>query len=305
MQAEPIGPNFLCVGMPKCGTSTLHAVLENYSDVYVCPVKELKFFAADKIGYRGSARELLFADHWAAKQERLAVGRIIRGALKGQGRIKDLTWAARFVFGSRDINRYQSLFPQDRISGDISPAYHMLEQDEIAAIAERFPHLRIVIMLRNPYHQMWSHCRMSARGKSPEDELKFFQEQVDYQLGLCPSYLGLITRWSACFGADNVLVEYLEDMSTDTATVARRVLSFVDPAGKAATQLETMNSDYRVFAGGNLKMPAGVHDILMDASRARLTGYEAVDAGWADRWNQELHDIDTAQRQQGDTPEAT
>lgn len=39
-------PNFLIIGAPKCGTTTLHYVLSQHPQIFMCPVKEAGFFWA-------------------------------------------------------------------------------------------------------------------------------------------------------------------------------------------------------------------------------------------------------------------
>ncbi len=39
-------PNFLLVGAPKCGTTSIASYLAQHPDVYITPIKEPKFFTA-------------------------------------------------------------------------------------------------------------------------------------------------------------------------------------------------------------------------------------------------------------------
>ncbi|MEL7177279.1 MAG: sulfotransferase [Pseudomonadota bacterium] len=299
-----MGPDFLCVGMPKCGTSTLHSVLDRYSDIYVSPFKEIKYFAAKRIGYEGGARALFFADHWAARQERKALVRISRRVLTGKKPARDLLWAANFAFAKRNLDWYKNLFPAGQVSGDLSPAYHSLSRAEIDAIAADFPDLKIVILLRNPYHQIWSHCRMSSRGKSPADRAAFFRSQIDYQLDLRRTYKSLVDDWSKAFGRDNVLVDYLENMKIDTQDVARRIISFVDPDPASHQQLQAFERDYRVFPGAQVNMPTDVHAMLLDAAQTRLDGFETIDPERADIWRTELADMKVKNTQDAEVRQA-
>lgn len=70
-------PNFFISGAPRCGTTALYAYLSEHPRVFMSPVKELNYFAADfphvqKIAFRSEADYLrLFAE---ANQTHLAVG---------------------------------------------------------------------------------------------------------------------------------------------------------------------------------------------------------------------------------------
>jgi len=42
-------PNFTIAGAPKSGTTALYHYLRQHPEVYMCPIKEPSFFAADDI----------------------------------------------------------------------------------------------------------------------------------------------------------------------------------------------------------------------------------------------------------------
>lgn len=48
-------PNFLIIGATKCGTTSLHQYLSGHPDVFMHPVKELRFFSEEHNWWRGSA----------------------------------------------------------------------------------------------------------------------------------------------------------------------------------------------------------------------------------------------------------
>ena len=91
-------PSFLCVGMPKCGTSTLYDVLKHQNGIFVPPVKEIKFLASARIQYSGSPYELFLSRHWAARQDRLALMRTLKNVALNRRRPADLLWSVRYGF---------------------------------------------------------------------------------------------------------------------------------------------------------------------------------------------------------------
>ena len=283
------GPDFLCVGMPKCGTSTLHYILREKTHISVPPLKEIKFFAADKMGYRGGPINLLFQRHWAARQERLALMRIVSGLFVGRSTLADVGWGLRFAMRPRNLDWYLSLFPDDAISGDISPAYHMLNDEEVADIGRKLPHLKIIILLRDPYAQLWSHCRMSARHGPKGDLSAFFEDQVEYQLELCRSYSGLVRRWERVFGSENVRVEYLENFQSSLRQVVEGIVSFVDSAANLQEVIQPIDPALCVFAGEKSDVPMELRAVLGNAAITRLEGFEDISPEWAKRWRSRLN----------------
>jgi Sulfotransferase family len=218
-------PSFLCVGMPKCGTSTLYDVLRHQSEIFVPPVKEIKFLASSKIRYSGSPYQLLFSRHWAARQDRLALMRVIKKVALNRGHPEDLIWSLKFGFSKRDLEWYYSLFPEDHISGDVSPIYHILRRDEIAEIASAMPDLKIMILLRSPLQQIWSHCRMVIVGLQKQERADAFRRHIETLSRERRTYLSLIDDWSSHF-VGQIFVGYLDDMAKDPARFFSEVFRF-------------------------------------------------------------------------------
>lgn len=282
------GPDFLCIGMPKCGTSTLQVLFKERTEIYVSPVKEIKFFAHNKIGYDGGLRNFLFSKHWAARQERRAVAQIAKQVATGKEDLKRLNWAVSFATAQRDLEWYLNLFPKNRISGDISPCYHMLDDDEVQNLKNHLPNLKIVILLRNPFEQLWSHCRMSTRAVRIDDEVAFYREKVEYQMNICRRYVDLVERWQNAYGPDNVIIDYLENLSADPAEVLSRIVSFIDPAKGAVKRIAAVDAPPRVFKGKKMFMPDETREMLRDAALQRLEGFERISEEWRRRWHSEI-----------------
>lgn len=288
---ETRGPSFLCIGMPKCGTSTLQSMFHDYTEFYVPPVKEIKFFARDQIGYYGGLNTFLFSRHWAARQERRAVAQIAKQILKNRESTKNLIWAFNFVTATRNLEWYMGLFPSNKISGDISPAYHTLNDQEVSSIRKNFPDLKIIILLRNPFEQIWSHCRMSTRGVKIDSAVDFYRQQIDRQLKLCPRYSDLIERWRKVFGKENVIIEYLENLSANPHEVLCRLVNFVDSSEDSLDRIVSFKLTPPVFTGRKQEMPLETHDMIRSAALKRIEGFDHIDENWARRWLNEIEHL--------------
>lgn len=282
-------PSFLCVGMPKCGTSTLHDVLEAHPQIFVPPIKEIKFLAYAEIGYHKQLSELSFSRHWAARQDRLAILRTLKRIASGQRPLSELPWLFRFTFGRNDMDWYMSLFPADRIRGDISPSYCLLDVDQIRSLRSFNPDLRIIIMLRSPLQMMWSHCRMSVVKTGKSDDLSAFHANIEETTRFKRTYRALVEEWSTVFG-DNVFVGYLEEMAQDPGTFFANLLGFLgaDVAGVGAAAAT------KSHVGVPYAVPEGVRAALVEHTRIRLEGFEAVSPTWAEAWRAELDDFAAA-----------
>src|SRR5207253_633787 len=121
LAADP-RPDFLCIGAQKAGTSWLYRQLTEHPDFWMPPVKELHYFnLLGRVPSVGSAR---------ARDDR------DRRFLEA---IKRLSARSHL-----DLEDYAGLFAVkgELLSGDITPAYSMLNDEVIERIVSHFPNLR-------------------------------------------------------------------------------------------------------------------------------------------------------------------
>jgi hypothetical protein len=122
-------PDFLVAGVPKAGTTALHAALSRHPGLYMSPIKEPKFFLTDgpppaKGGGPGDA--LTYREH---------------------------VW-------QRD--RYEALFdaaPAGAPRGESTPLY-LHDRAALRRIKDLIPAARLIVILRDPVeraHSNWTH----------------------------------------------------------------------------------------------------------------------------------------------------
>jgi len=196
------GPDFICIGVQKAGTSWLDRTLRGYPDIWLPPVKELHYFDLVESAFPASVGARL-----STKQ---AGGRHWRGELKNQLRaglrnlsLAHLRWTYRYCFGRRCDSWYRSLFlpRHGQVCGEITPSYSLLTEQSVALIAKAFPKLKVILLMREPVARTWSHVRMDVRrarsSAAVMDDLEgFFRrsrvlERADYP--------AIIDRWERHF----------------------------------------------------------------------------------------------------------
>lgn len=129
-------PDFLVVGVPKAGTTALHAALAQHPQLFLSAVKEPKFFLSDE-RYGGPGDRQDFRE------------RITR-------------W-----------DDYESLFagaPAGVLRGESTPFY-LYDRGAQHAIAHWLPQAKLIAVLRDPIdraHSNWTHLR--AAGLEPTDD---------------------------------------------------------------------------------------------------------------------------------------
>ncbi len=114
-------PNYLLIGATKGGTTSLHAYLSSHPDIFMHPVKELRYFSAEHNWARGEAWYWeQFADVHAAKAIGEASNSYARFPIYGgvPERIANIKPDMRFVYAIRHpLERIESHYRHRIVTG--------------------------------------------------------------------------------------------------------------------------------------------------------------------------------------------
>jgi hypothetical protein len=286
------GPDFLCAGMPRAGTSWLYEQLASHPDFWMPPIKELHYFdtAFPKPPYvKAIERILSNPEKHSSKREqkhmRPLTDRDVAfyyDALACRG--KDI-----------DFELYGNLFrhKQDLLSGDMTPNYCELADELVAQIAEALPNLKILLLIRDPVSRFWSRSVMRARKSSDFslDELsdpKRLQKHIDTRSATTTGkQTEIYALWKRHFPAQ-IRFYFLDDLSEDPVAQRNEILTFLgaDPAKKSGE----LDADYnRKSKFEKTDMPDQVRDTLVahfaDEMRKSVDVFGPKAANWLKRYN--------------------
>ena len=121
-------PDFLIAGVPKAGTTALHAALAPHPGLYLSPVKEPKFFLTD-------------------------------GPPPRHGGPGDVQTYQEHVWRRDDYEALFAAAPDGALLGEATPFY-LHDLDSHARIKALVPQARLVVLLRDPVdraHSNWTH----------------------------------------------------------------------------------------------------------------------------------------------------
>src|SRR4029453_6631672 len=136
------GPDFLCIGVHKGGTTWLYQQLDSHPDFWMPPLKELHYLDQLSRVQRSSSPR--------CRDDR------DRRFLQS---INSLS-ANPYL----DFEHYARLFePKGALlSGDISPNYSTLTSEVIRRVVTHFPKLKVIFLARDPVERVWSHLSMEV-----------------------------------------------------------------------------------------------------------------------------------------------
>jgi len=217
-------PTFIGIGAVKSGTTGLHHALMRHPNVWMPPIKELRYFDQPEYNLierlRGGRSGRYDYSYW-----RNRFLDFLRAP--GMRRPRSFLWHLWYFFGPRSPWWYASLFPSDeRVTGEISPLYAPIPEEKIERAARHFPDLKIIYLLRDPIDRLWSHIRMRCLGLpkvnfdadqlTEEIVLRTVEERDlnDRWLFRHSRYADNLDRWLQFFPREQLFVGYLDDIKT-------------------------------------------------------------------------------------------
>jgi hypothetical protein len=204
-------PDFMCVGAQKGGTSWLYQQLASHPAFWMPRIKELHYFdllSRPKTGPRHprDGRDIWFLE-----------------------RVKEL--AGRSYI---DLENYARLFEPKGplLSGDITPAYSMLNDEIIERITGFFPNLKVIFLARDPVERAWSQLSMAVRvGMMRPFDVTNIDEVLRNLLHpgvLLRSYPSkIVARWRRHVRPDLFRLYFFDDLERNPTELRRSVLDFL------------------------------------------------------------------------------
>ncbi|OQK17902.1 hypothetical protein AU255_08585 [Methyloprofundus sedimenti] len=197
-------PNFIIVGAPKAGTTSLYHYLSEHPQVFMSEPKEVNFFSKDEIEEQG----LYYQD-----------------------------------FKAKDLDSYEKLFDKGidkKAVGEGSVSY-LFYPETPAKIKALLPAVKIIMLLRDPVARGYSHYLMDYRlglvdvpykeivlkTSTHKNAHLYYQQYVE--LGL---YYEQVKRYLELFGKEQVKIYFQEDLRQDTQKIIFDLYEFleIDPS---------------------------------------------------------------------------
>lgn len=265
-------PNFLGIGAQKAGTSWLHECLKKHSEIWLPPEKEIHYFDRNP---KYSTPNFLHPDQPILR----FLGKELWNGIY-RNKCKDVfkehrknpeifKWYLKYLYLPCSDDWYSSLFEQgrDKIRGEITPAYSVLDERDVRHVHELMPDCRIIFILRNPVERAWSQFRFLVRmGRmNPEASFSEFKAWVDSPDQKDRSaYLDTIDKWTNAFSSKQVLVCFYDDIVAQPETLLRSTLDFLG-AKSDDTTIGGILQRGRVNVSPEIDIPAEFKQYLQES----------------------------------------
>jgi hypothetical protein len=273
------GPDFICIGAQKAGTTWLYDNIRHHPDIWLPPIKELHYFD-NKVPNKALLPDARF-DH----------GGVINrySPLLQSPDYETLRWLWRFNHhGNDSMAWYKSLFTKpSHIMGDITPMYSTLDERGVeyvkSVVGDR---CKVFLVLREPVSRSWSAVKMVFRWKisdiRQEDYAVLVEEMKKPYSVLRTDYSRMIKLWRQYFSEDNFKVFFYDDLANTPELFLNDVLGFV---GVDATAWSSSNLGKRSNADGEkISMPSEVRAQMSQFFMPELEALSDLIGGHSHNW---------------------
>jgi len=280
---EPVRfPDFLGVGVQKCGTSWLDDHLRSHPALWLPAIKEIHYFDARYISHSHDDPE------WPNKLRKI---RVIDSLKWHFERVAPESWDFAVLAQLAHIGRgaltdewYGTVFAAaapHQLCGEFTPDYAYLPDAGIAHLKSLSPDLKIIISLRDPIDRAWSEIRMVAQDQGLSSESDLHDIAAQAEVIQRSDYAELLTRWGRFIPAERICVTFVDDIARSPQSVMDTVCTFLDvPADAAVFQ----DLEHPINLGETRPMPPGLYKFLKQQLRGRYREFAHLYPERAREW---------------------
>ena len=288
--------DFLGIGAQKGGTTWLFKRMKELSGFTLPYIKELHYFDRSK-NYPTSvelSEELLI--------ERLInihfIKRSVYGIFINTVRTKDIKkikWFIKWYYSNYNDNWYLSLFNSFKgITGEISPSYALLKNEDIEKMYQLLPNTKIIFLIRNPIDRAWSHYRFQVRlwGNDRIDEEMLREEKIkeyfnDYNRHLRSNYILTIDRYLKYYNSGQLLIGFYDAIQDQPEKLLEEIVRFLK--GDVSKIKEECNFYKKDNVSPSMKMPDEIRTYLVKEYKPIMEELALRYGGYCQKWLDDLN----------------
>jgi len=229
---------FLGIGAHKSATTWLAHVMRAHEQLWIPLAKEIHYF--DRATHYDSPNTLnssRFLERIGSKKPENRQWRksACRDFLSSIARMdfQRFKWNFNYYTGTINDDWYLRLFPgnSSRLCGEITPAYSMLNVEDIRRINALLPNVKVIYLLRDPIDRAWSHLRYD-QGSGEKLNLDKFSELKKYidspTLTRRGDYVSTLRDWTSVISSDRIFVGFYDDIKSRPNYFLERLSSFLN-----------------------------------------------------------------------------
>ena len=286
-------PVFVCIGTQRSGTSWLYRQFQLIEGISLPYIKEYHFF--DRSPYYPSTNNLYGKNIFERLKKKWWFKNNIRytfGALRNSENLRILFWRLKFYWhlGEYDDRWYLKTFRNLKgVTGEFTPEYALLNEEDIAKMANLLPDVKIIYILRDPIERTWSHIRYNAskNGKNKDidvrkvisrfEDKRYFHDHVNY--------LENIKRYAKHFPKENILITFFDSIANEPQEMLDSLLREIAPGLK-----HQIGPDKKVNASREEEIPKEIYNYLKERYASLYKDLKDELGGYAVQWYNRHYD---------------
>jgi len=235
-------PDFLIIGPQRTGTTWLAKQIRSHPEIFMTFPKELYFFS--RLG-------ALHSRHYDHFDWRNLINRP-KKSFKELVKIFYLDFIRTGAYSANQLEWYLNFFKNDLLQkmvnkdaignvtnydsllkGEATASYAILDRQIIEEIKLLNPHIKAILMIRDPVSRSWSHVKKDLL-RNPDKTLPQLSKDKFYEFFKAPyqiaanSYKENITRWSEVLGKENLFVGRFDQIKQQPLELLKRIYSFLE-----------------------------------------------------------------------------
>jgi len=227
--------DFLGIGVQKSATTWLFEILRQHDDIWMPPRKELHYFdrslsyPSPSILSTEKLNERLTGNEKHNKLFRIRLNDMSYEKLN----TNKVNWYHKYYFSTYNDDWYRSLFDDGigKIKGEITPAYSILNKNDIKHIKSMFPDLKIILILRNPIERVLSQIKYRMTKKRLDTnastvEIKNFIDSSNQEFR--SDYLTILDNWEAIFPKNQMFIGFYDEIASNPKSFIEKVFNFLE-----------------------------------------------------------------------------
>jgi hypothetical protein len=295
--------HFIGIGAHKAGSTWLHENLRKHPDVWLPPKKELHYF--DRSPYYSSPSHLsssrnLFRHLFSSKKESKSYKKELLHSLYFFSKspcLGDLKWYLNYHFGPHDDEWYLSLFNRrhEPVTGEITPAYSMLEAEDVEKVHRLLPDARVIFLLREPIDRAWSGLRYRQKRNPKQPKLSDLSVEEVRQIINSPAfdqranYPRTLQLWNQKFPREQLFIGFYDEILADPVNLLLRLFDFLGVESSAKHIAPDVKR--KVNASPKMDIPADVSLVLAEKFYPQAKELSATLGGVTQDWLRKLEAI--------------
>ncbi|UYG01954.1 sulfotransferase [Halomonas sp. LR3S48] len=212
---------FLGIGAQKSGSSWLHWQLYNHPEIWVPPLKEIRYF--DNIDNENNAKQ------WLRERYKRNAKKLQRAIKEKDSRapyLEELTDWLKYAITQAEKYEGREFYdkvitPVDsklyRAKGEVTPSYSAMSVEKVEKLYNYYPDAKLIFIMRDPVQRAWSMARhIAIRNRQDysllksEDFLrKFIRDKHYYN---CGRYDRTIENYEKFFPNNQINYSFFEEI---------------------------------------------------------------------------------------------